>query len=608
MRVWSCLAVGGVALLLGACNAILPAVYIPVIEPPVEVDVDTPLAHMVYRVQPKVLAADALERKAMPTPPMRPNKGEVMKQKRLSLPASLEALTAQVDAQASGIYPLSDGVEAFAVRNALIKNAKHSLDLQYYSLHKGLSSRLLIRELVRAADRGVKIRILIDDMDTLGRDKEMTILAAHENIGVRIFNPIRRMRGTVVSRWLMFVPNISTQHRRMHNKVWLADGVLGITGGRNIGDRYFNGNESDNFSDLDVLLGGAAVRQMQTSFDDFWNSAKSIPVEVFEKAPQADNAGDIQKMIFSTNALTRKERVLRHPYLTALDEAEHNVLPSVLPKLMWGAVDFYSDVPGKVSEPPPAMGVHVPQNDVKSGSVVFDALMPYILAAQHEVIIANPYFLPGDDVLSSLSGLVKRGVAVTVLTNSLESNDVPLVNGPYARYRLKLLKAGVRLYELRGFPDVEKTPQWRLPIFSWKGSRTALHTKAVVIDGAVSFVGSMNFDPRSIVWNTEVGVISKQQPFAQSLRDILNNAMSLDYSYAVRLDEMGRLEWRTHEHTDGRDKIDASGGKAINKKRSIDPRSLDMTPQKVEVFRRERGNFWRRLEQRVGAWLPETFL
>ena len=135
-----------------------------------------------------------------------------------------------------------------------------------------------------------------------------------------------------------------------------------------------------------------------------------------------------------------------------------------------------------------------------------------------------------------------------------------------------------------------------------------MHTKAVVIDGAVSFVGSMNFDPRSIVWNTEVGVISKQQPFAQSLRDILNNAMSLDYSYAVRLDEMGRLEWRTHEHTDGRDKIDASGGKAINKKRSIDPRSLDMTPQKVEVFRRERGNFWRRLEQRVGAWLPETFL
>ena len=176
---------------------------------------------------------------------------------------------------------------------------------------------------------------------------------------------------------------------------------------------------------------------------------------------------------------------------------------------------------------------------------------------------------------------------------------MPLVNGPYARYRLKLLKAGVRLYELRGFPDVEKTPQWRLPIFSWKGSRTALHTKAIVIDGAVSFVGSMNLDPRSIVWNTEAGVVSKQKQFAQNLRDILNNAMLLDYSYAVRLDEFGRLEWRTHERHDN---------DAVNKKMLNVSKSLTMTPQKIEIIRRERGNFWRRLEQKVGAWLPETFL
>ena len=612
MRAWTGFFGGGIALLLSACNAFLPAVYTPVAEPHAEVDVDSPLAQMVYRIQPKVVpVADAFEHDELTVPHNKLKKGEEMKQKRLSLPASLEALTAQVDAQASGIYPLSDGVEAFAVRNALVKNAKHSLDLQYYSLHKGLSSRLLIRELVRAADRGVKIRILIDDMDTLGRDKEMTILAAHENIDVRIFNPIRRLRGTVVSRWLMFVANINTQHRRMHNKVWLADGVLGITGGRNIGDQYFNANESDNFSDLDVLLGGAAVQQMQLSFDGFWNSAKSIPVEVFEKAPQADNAKDIQKMIFSTNALTRKERVLRHPYLAALDEAEHNVLPDVLPKLMWGTVDFYSDIPEKISETPPAMGVRMPHNNVQSGSVVFDALMPYISAAQHEVIIANPYFLPGDDVVASLSKLVAKGVTVKVLTNSLESNDVPLVNGPYSRYRLKLLRAGVLLYELRGFPDVEKTPQWRLPIFSWKGSRTALHTKAVVIDGVVSFVGSMNLDPRSIVWNTEVGVISKQPQFAQSLRDILSNAMSLDYSYIVRLDESGRLEWRTHGRTADGDQGGAIDRNVIrntiDKKTAVGLKSAT-APRKIEIFQRERGNFWRRLEQRVGAWLPETFL
>lgn len=574
--------------LLSACNSMLPAVYVPVLEAPREVDVDTPLAQMMYRIQPKKAQTPALPEQAEVAihAPSVQGKGDEMKQKRLSLPEGVAALTAQVDASASGIYPLSDGVEAFAVRNALIKNAKSSLDLQYYSLHKGLSSRLLIRELVRAADRGVKIRILIDDMDTLGRDKEMTILAAHANIEVRIFNPIRRLRGTVVSRWLMFVANIGTQHRRMHNKVWLADGVLGVTGGRNIGDRYFNANDSDNFSDLDVLLGGAAVKQMQASFDGFWNSANAIPVEVFEKAPQADNAQDIQKMIFSTNALTRKERVARHPYLAALDEAEHNVLPSVLPKLMWGVADFLSDPPDKVVASPPTMGIRLPRDAVQSGSVVFDALMPYIIGAQHEVIIASPYFLPGNDFISTLAELVERGVKVTVLTNSLESNDVPLINGPYSRYRLKLLKAGVQLYELRGFPNVEKTPQWRLPIFSWNGSRTALHTKAVVVDGGVGFVGSMNLDPRSIVWNTEVGVVSKQPQFVKKLHDILSNAMSLDYSYVLDLDGRGRLVWRTH----GRAK-DGSG-----------------SSREIETIQREPGNFWRRLEKKIGSWLPETFL
>ncbi|TDR32969.1 phospholipase D-like domain-containing protein [Hydromonas duriensis] len=580
VALWACVCV------LSGCASVLPEPYTPVFEATRTVDANAPLVQMVRRVQPKAAHVQ-----------LAPTQSESMKKKQQSLSMRLEQAVPQVEANASGIYPLADGVQAFAVRNALIKNVTHTLDLQYYSLHTGLSSRLLIRELVKAADRGVRIRILIDDMDTLGRDKEMTVLAAHDNIEVRIFNPIRRFRGTVLSRNLMLVANLSTQHRRMHNKVWLADGVLGITGGRNIGDRYFNANESDNFSDLDVLLSGAVVGQMQRSFDEFWNSNNAIPVELFEKAPQVSTKEDIQKMIFKTNALTRKERVARHPYLSALNEAENHVLPDILPKLLWGGIDFYSDAPTKVTTPPAQKDVRIPNEaDVQSsGSAMFDALVSKIQQAKREVIIASPYFLPGDDFIQLLQGLVKKGVAVTLLSNSLESNDVPLVNGPYSRYRKPLLEAGVKIYELKGFPNVGATPQWRHPIFSWKGSRTALHSKAAVIDGEVSYVGSMNLDPRSVVWNTEAGILSRQPDFAKNVRNALLNAMSLDYSYAVILNHKGQLEWRTNEN---------SGG-AQSPVEMIQP---EPAMNGGRVILRERGNFWRRLQRNIGACLPENFL
>lgn len=493
---------------------------------------------------------------------------EVMKKSRVALSDMFK----NEPSQSSGIYPLVDGVEAFAVRNALIKNAQHSLDLQYYSLQRGLSSRLLIRELVHAADRGVRVRILVDDMDMLGRDHEMTVLSAHPNIDVRIFNPIRRFRATMATRIAMFAINLPTQHRRMHNKVWIADGVLAITGGRNIGDRYFNAGDQDNFSDLDVLLSGQVLEQMRTSFDTYWNSNQAFPVETFEKNPEG-NLADIPKMIFKINALTRKERVARHPYLTALAQAENNVLPTILPKFTWGDIKFFVDTPDKISQSVPHLGVTTRD----STSVPLNALIPHIENAKKEVFIISPYFIPGDELTRMLSNLARKGVHVALLTNSLESNDVPLVNGPYSRYRTALIKAGVEIYELRGFPDVDKLPQWRLPIFSWQGSRTALHTKAVVIDGVVSFVGSMNLDPRSVIWNTEAAIITEQTLFADKLRAVFLNAIERRYSYQVTLDANGDLLWSA---------------------------PVDGMPP----IRKEPSNFWRRLQKRIGVSAVETFL
>ncbi|MGL4766929.1 MAG: phospholipase D-like domain-containing protein [Formosimonas sp.] len=538
-------------LVLGACNNLVEPRRTHLDEFALPVVPSAPLPQMVAQVTP-----------AQPVEPM--------KKTRQSLPEMLHKSSPL--REDSGIYPLIDGVEAFAVRNALIKNAQTSLDLQYYSLQRGLSSRLLIRELVHAADRGVRVRILVDDMDMLGRDHEMTVLSAHPNIEVRIFNPIRRGRGTMLTRVAMFAINLPTQHRRMHNKVWLADNVLAIAGGRNIGDRYFNAGDEDNFSDLDVLMSGKVVAEVSRSFDAYWNSKQTFPVDVFEKKPEG-SLEDIQKMIYKTNALTRKERVARHPYLAALGEAEHQVLPKILPQLMWGEVQFVVDSPDKVTRPVPHYGVHLTESD----SPPFNTLLSHIQNAQKEVLIVSPYFVPGDGLSELLAQLVKKGVRVVVLSNSLESNDVPLVGGAYARYRKKILQSGVEIYELRGFPDVDKAPQWRLPIFSWHGSRTALHTKAVVVDGQMSFVGSMNLDPRSVVWNTETGVLTQQKPFADKIRSVFANAIEPRYSYRVTLDETGRMQWSP---------------------------AVDGEP----MIRREPGNFWRRFLQRVSVPMFETFM
>lgn len=534
------------SLLLAACNNLVEPSRTHVAQYALPVEPQAALPQMVAKITPV----------------------EVMKKPRVALADMLH----HESSQSSGIYPLIDGVEAFAVRNALIKNTQHSLDLQYYSLQRGLSSRLLIRELVHAADRGVRVRILIDDMDMLGRDHEMTVLSAHKNIEVRIFNPIRRFRGTMLTRIAMFAVNLPTQHRRMHNKVWLADGVLAITGGRNIADRYFNAGDQENFSDMDVLLSGSVVAQVRTSFDEYWNSSQTFPVEAFEKNPDGSVA-DIQKMIFKINTLTRKERVAHHPYLTALNQAEKQILPQVLPQLTWGEVEFVVDSPDKITQPAPHFGIDI----ADSRSVPFNKLVPYIQNAQKEVLIISPYFVPGDGLTELLGQLVKKGVRVAVLSNSLESNDVPLVNGPYGRYRKTLLQLGVEMYELRGFPDVDKAPQWRLPIFSWRGSRAALHTKAVVVDGTTSFVGSMNLDPRSIVWNTETGVITAQKPFADKVRTVFVNATEPRYSYHVTLDAKGRLLWSS-------------------------------PIQGMSPISREPGNFWRRLLRHVGVSAVETFL
>ncbi len=490
----------------------------------------------------------------------------------------------------SAVYPLANGVEAFAARSALIKNAQYSLDLQYYNMEKGLSTRLLLREIVAAAERGVRVRVLLDDREQLGRDKEMLILNAHPNIEVRMFNPIKKFRANLVTRWAVFLSNLSTLRRRMHIKMWLADGVLGITGGRNLSDRYFNAGEADNFSDMDVLLAGHTVGDMQKGFDTYWNSAQVMAVDDFD-AQYADlRREQIAKMLLSTNRLTRQERVQRHPYLQALKTAEDTMLSDVMGKMSWGAVTFLMDPPDKITRPPEPPTISLPVEGVaRRDTPVFDRLIQAMSQAKREVLVVSPYFLPGDDLLNFLIQLRQRGVNVTVLSNSLESNDVPVIHGHYDYYRDQLLSAGVAIYELRGYPDVPREPQWRHPIFSIRGSRTALHSKVVVIDGDVSFVGSMNLDHCSVTGNVEVGALIEQPVFSEQLRQLILTQLNSRYSYQLRQDEQGKTYWFL-----GVDNaMDEAGGTA--------------EPNGTKIMR-EPGNFWRKLQKGVGAWLPEHYM
>lgn len=511
---------------------------------------------------------------------------------------------AEPNIQDSAVYALSNGVEAFAARSALIKNAKYSLDLQYYTMQNGLSTRLLLREIVNAADRGVRIRILLDDREHLGRDKEMIVLNAHPNIDVRLFNPIKRYRSSLVGRWAVFLSNLSTLRRRMHIKMWLADGVFGITGGRNLSDRYFNAGEEDNFADMDVLLGGAVVSDMQRGFDLYWNAPEVVPVDVFEQHRVALRQSQISKMIRATNRLSKSERVLRHPYLKALAQTEQSFLIKALERAQWGRVGFWMDPPSKTSEVPKTFDITLPsEGAVRPSSPVFDQLVRELSRAKKEILIVSPYFLPGEALTEHLIKLHHNGIRIIVLSNSLESNDVPAIHGHYDAYRLRLLQAGVDFYELRGFPDVPAQPQWRSPIFSLKGTRTALHAKAVVVDGQASFIGSMNLDPCSVTGNTEAGVWAEHSEFSQQLRSLFFSQLSGKYSYQLKLVGEYDLQW-THTQEPYAKQNDAGGPQVVA---GVAQHQQGSTP-KVVVRTREPGNLWRRVQKWLGSKLPEYYM
>jgi putative cardiolipin synthase len=396
----------------------------------------------------------------------------------------------------SGFHPLRSGVDALLARIVLAEAAERTLDVQYYIWHDDLTGRHFAHALLRAADRGVRVRILLDDLGVKAKDENLLALDGHASIEIRLFNPVasRTFRG------LSMLTDFSRINRRMHNKAFIADNQAAILGGRNIGDEYFEADSRVAFGDLDVLMIGPGVDDTSRSFDHFWNAPASIPVSALLAANEDTSALDtLGKKLAAFVADQRDSPYVRNANVELADK-----LASGRDGFSWGKAHLLYDDPAKISRATDDTDGHLLPQFANIGSKV-----------QKDLLLVSPYFIPGDAGVAWMKSLVDRGVRVTVLTNSLAATDVGAVHAGYSRYRMALLEAGVGLHELK--PDAIENASASGEKRRISGSSASLHAKTFVFDRSAVFIGSLNLDPRSIRLNTEIGVICESPPLAGEL-------------------------------------------------------------------------------------------
>lgn len=404
----------------------------------------------------------------------------------------------------NAMRPLSLGVEAMLARLALTRLAEQSLDLQYYIWKNDLSGRHLTHELLQAADRGVHVRVLLDDLGTGAKDANLLALDAHPNVEIRLFNP-SQTRGV---RELAMLWDFSKTNRRMHNKIFAADGQAAILGGRNIGDHYFGASDEVLFRDLDVVTFGPVVKEAEGAFTQFWNAPVVFPIEAV--AGRKAGPEELAKLRADLNGFIQSQQA--SPYVTQVQRVSREILEggSQAKGYHWGSASVLYDDPGKVTRPPENSEGHL--------ITQFKGLKDQI---HHELLVVSPYFIPGKEGVAWFKELVQRGIKVTILTNSLAANDVYGVHAGYKRYREALVEAGVRLYELR--PDETREEQGKRTLLG--SSRASLHAKSFIIDRKGVFIGSMNLDPRSIRLNTEVGLYCVSPSLAEQVGGSLERVL-----------------------------------------------------------------------------------
>jgi putative cardiolipin synthase len=433
----------------------------------------------------------------------------------------------------SGFLVHDRGPDALVARLALARAAERTLDLQYYIAERGITTDLLLQSLGEAAQRGVRVRLLLDDIHGPNRTFAAEAVAAYPRIEVRLFNPFLIGGAQSAGRLLEFMASGERLNRRMHNKLWIADNTAGLIGGRNLADEYFDAAPDVNFADLDLLAVGPVVQQLSQGFDEYWNSGSAVPFEALgDAAPSPEDSAwvrfELAERLAAAETTDYRQRL-------AAGDGGHPAMDADLP-LTWGTAYAAYDDPDKQ------------ETAITSG---MQHLLPQIRAVpagtRSELLVMSPYFIPSAEGREHLGDMVRRGLRVAVVTNSLASTDALAAHAGYARHRADLLRRGIELFELRPEPGAQHSMQHR-----WRGTASAaLHAKLVIVDRARVLLGSMNLDPRSRLHNTESWVGIESPELASRLAALFDENARPEHSFRLVLqnEQPGRdaMAWVTEE-------------------------------------------------------------
>ncbi|MBW1802393.1 MAG: phospholipase D family protein [Deltaproteobacteria bacterium] len=425
----------------------------------------------------------------------------------------------------SGFLLLANGLDAFVARALLARVAERGIDAQYYLFHNDLTGRLLMDQLLKAADRGVRVRLLVDDMDLEGRDLGAAALDSHPNMAVRIFNPFSRKTGRI----RQLVTRFGSVTRRMHNKSFTVDNQATILGGRNIGNEYFEADPDLAFSDLDVLAIGPVAREVSVSFDRYWNNELAYPASVLKGEPSTPEEIEHKRQLLKEFVAQQADSA----YLQALRDSNlADTIRRDRVRYHWGDAEVIYDQPEKIVHDFSETEFHLAPK-----------LKPYLEGLREELIIFSPYFVPGKEGTALLRQLSKRGVRVRILTHSLASTDVGIVHAGYAKYRKALLRAGIELYEMN--KKLTKNERKKRK-GKERSSKASLHAKSFVFDRKKVFIGSLNLDPRAIYHNTEIGVVLASEEIAKGMGDSFDQDIEkVAFRLELRTDKNGyeKIHW-----------------------------------------------------------------
>ncbi len=432
-------------------------------------------------------------------------------------------LIENTDGKTSGFFKLFRNDDAMRWRLLLADMAEETLDMQYFIWKDDASGDLLLDRLIKAADRGVRVRILIDDIYIIGVDRTVAALSQHPQIEVRLFNPMEGRSSSIIMFALEFLGNIEELNHRMHNKLIVADNRFAIVGGRNIGKEYFGLNPKHNFTDFDVVAFGPVAKKVSASFDIYWNNQWAYPGEALlqnyknqELLPRLRE--ELQEHLVEKEKLLVEFQQQNQDWNTLLLKLDQNMKSGT----------------SKVIYDEPLVGEDIPPVQL------VETLGELAVNAQHELLISTPYFIPHEDFYQDVPDLISRGVRVVILTNSLGSTNLPIVHSGYKKHRKNLIEMGVELFEMRH----DATARGKFDTPPVQSKAFGLHAKYMIIDHKVTFVGSLNLDPRSIYINTEMGLIIDSEKLAEAVAQEFKEELKPENSWQVLLDNKDRLYWK----------------------------------------------------------------